>query len=252
MRFTHLIYLLFFFLLLHCKNSDVQLSKIEGKQIQVTDKLELDSEIDQYIAPYREHIQKDLDSVIAISPKTYDKTDGELNTALGNLMADIAYEQANPIFLKRTGHNIDMVLLNYGGIRSNLPKGAITKGTAFKLMPFENSLVVAAIKGNQVNDLVNYLVKARKAHPISKLQITIDKNNTLVASKINGTPIDPNKTYYVATNDYLYQGGDSMTFFQPNENLYTLDYKIRNTLIDYFMKVDSISPVRDNRFIKIN
>ncbi|WP_241910453.1 5'-nucleotidase C-terminal domain-containing protein [Pseudotamlana carrageenivorans] len=230
----------------------MHLSKIQGKQIQITDSLIIDPSIDDYVKPYREHIQKDLDSVIAFSANTYDKTDGELNTALGNLMADIAYEQANPIFLKRTGHNIDMVILNYGGIRSNLPEGAISKGTAFKLMPFENSIVVVAIKGNQVNDLVHYLVKGQKAHPISKLQITIDKNNALVDSKISGAAIDNDKTYYVATNDYLYQGGDNMTFFKPNENLYPLDYKIRNTLIDYFMKVDRISPVRDDRFIKIN
>ncbi|WP_225312694.1 5'-nucleotidase C-terminal domain-containing protein [Pseudotamlana haliotis] len=207
--------------------------------------------METFIAPYREHIKKDLDSAIAYAAETYSKNDGALNTAVGNLMADIAYEQANPIFLKRSGHDIDMVLLNYGGIRSILPKGDVTKGTAYKLMPFENSLVVAAIKGNQINDLVNYLVKAKKAHPIAKLKITLDKDGSLLESKIKGENIDANKTYYVATNDYLYQGGDDMTFFQPNDSHYTLDYKIRNTLIDYFMKTDTINPVRDDRFTQI-
>ncbi|MDO6759099.1 5'-nucleotidase [Tamlana sp. 2_MG-2023] len=250
MRFTHLIYLLYFFIFLNCKNSKVELSKIEASQIQVTDSLNIDASLEAFIAPYRNHIQKDLDSVISYATDTYSKTDGELNTAIGNLMADIAYKQANPVFLKRTGKNIDMVLLNYGGIRSILPKGNITKGTAFKMMPFENSIVIAAIKGNQVNDLVNYLIKAKKSHPISKLKIVIDKNNVLTEAKIKDQNIIADKTYYVATNDYLYQGGDGMTFFKPNDSLYTLDYKIRNTLIDYFMKTDTINPIRDDRFIQ--
>ena len=55
----------------------------------------------------------------------------------------------------------------------------------------------------------------------------------------------------MATNDYLYNGGGNMTFFKPNEGLYNLDYKIRNLLIDYFKKVDTINPVIDDRFIQI-
>jgi len=55
----------------------------------------------------------------------------------------------------------------------------------------------------------------------------------------------------VATNDYLFNGGNDMTFFKPNESLYNLNYKIRNVLIDYFKKVDTINPVIDDRFIQI-
>jgi hypothetical protein len=40
-----------------------------------------------------------------------------------------------------------------------------------------------------------------------------------------------------------------MTFFQPNEGFYDLDYKIRNAMIDYFKKTDTINPVIDDRFI---
>ena len=55
----------------------------------------------------------------------------------------------------------------------------------------------------------------------------------------------------MATNDYLYNGGDRMTFFQPNEGLHVLDYKIRNVLIDYFKKQDTLNPKRDRRFIQL-
>ena len=42
-----------------------------------------------------------------------------------------------------------------------------------------------------------------------------------------------------------------MRFFKPNDTVYYLNYKIRNTLIDRFNKVDTINPVIDDRFIQI-
>ena len=252
MRFTHLFILLNIFVFSSCKHQKMQLSKIEGKQIQITDTLATDPELEVFIKPFRDNIQKDLDSVLAYAVDTYSKTDGEFNTALGNFMADAVYDEANPIFNSRTGKNIDMVLLNYGGIRSILSKGHITKRTAFKLMPFENSIVVVALKSAQINQLIDYLSRAKRAHPISNLKLTLDKDFKVVDAKIKGKPIDLNRTYYVATNDYLYNGGDNMSFFKTNDSLYVLNYKIRNALIDHFIKVDTINPVRDDRFTQIH
>ena len=56
---------------------------------------------------------------------------------------------------------------------------------------------------------------------------------------IQGKPIEDNKMYFVGTNDYLYEGGDNMTFFKKGLK-YDLDYKLRNILIDYFKEVDTI------------
>lgn len=251
MRLTHLF---FFFCLLSitsCEQEKQQLSRIEGKQIAITDSLIGNPEIENFIAPFREHVNKDLDSVISYAPNTYTKSDGELNTALGNLMADLVHEQANPIFKSRSGHDIDLVLLNHGGIRSIISKGNITKRTAYELMPFENSLVVVQLKGKNVVEAVNYLARAKRAHPISKLEITLDADYSLKNATVNGTAIDTAKTYYIATNDYLYNGGDHMEFFKPNDTVYVLNYKVRNAIMDYFVKTDTIKPVADNRFIKL-
>jgi len=144
-----------------------------------------------------------------------------------------------------------MVLLNYGGIRSILPKGNVTKRIAYNIMPFENSVVIIALKGSQIDSMINYLCVSKKAHPISKLKLSIDENYKLIDAKINEKNIEHNKIYYVATNDYLYNGGDNMTFFKPNNGVHVLNYKIRNALIDNFSKVDTINPIIDDRFIQI-
>jgi 2',3'-cyclic-nucleotide 2'-phosphodiesterase (5'-nucleotidase family) len=65
--------------------------------------------------------------------------------------------------------------------------------------------------------------------------------------KINGKDLDPNATYYVATSDYLANGGDNMLFFKKGTQRYDLDYKLRAVLIDYFTQVDTIIAPKDTR-----
>ncbi|MEM6517546.1 MAG: 5'-nucleotidase [Bacteroidota bacterium] len=245
-----ILYSFILFSLYNCQNKHY-LERIEGKQINISDSISLDQSIEDYIKPYRENINKNLDSVLAYSPKIYSKSHGEFNTAIGNMMADAVYLKTNPIFKKRTNQNIDFVLLNHGGIRSIISKGNVTTRTAFEIMPFENSVVVVKMKGSKIKDLIDYLVEMRRAHPISRLKISLDSNGDLNSAKINNQEIDYSKSYYVATNDYLYNGGDRMTFFKPNDSLYVMDYKIRNVLIDYFTEIDTLNPKIDNRFIQI-
>ena len=90
--------------------------------------------------------------------------------------------------------------------------------------------------------MIEYLIRNKRAHPISEqLHITLNKEYHLLNASINGESIDNEKIYYVGTNDYLLNGGDNMTFFQNHEEVYTMDYKIRNALIDYFTKDDTLN-----------
>ena len=69
--------------------------------------------------------------------------------------------------MKMSGKNIDIVLLNNGGIRSIISKGNISEKTAFELMPFENSIVVLELKWHyQLIKMIDYLRKVKLQHPI--------------------------------------------------------------------------------------
>ncbi|MBT8393626.1 MAG: 5'-nucleotidase C-terminal domain-containing protein, partial [Bacteroidia bacterium] len=250
MRHKLILLLLACLVFLTCKKHPNYMTKIEAVNIDITDSLGSTASIDEFVKPYRDHINKDLDSVLAYSVDTYSKSDGELNTAIGNFMADLVYVQANPVFKSRTGKEIDFVLLNHGGIRSIISKGNVTTRTAFKVMPFENSIVVLDLQGQKVKELIEYLVRNKRAHPISKLNIELDTDLNLKTASLNERPLDFNKNYLVCTNDYLANGGDRMNFFKEPDSLYILDYKIRNALIDYLKNTDTIRPVRDNRFIQ--
>ena len=235
------------FFIISCSQKNYTLTKIEGKQIPVTENNTQTAEIENFIAPYRNHINKDLDSVLAYCPETLDKSMGKWQTNIGNLLADVCLQRGNLVFKSREKKDIDLCFLNHGGIRAILPKGNVTTRTAFEIMPFENNLVVLSLKGEQILEMTSYIIKEKKPHPLSGMTFTIAKDNTAKNILIQGKPLDSNKIYYVATNDYLANGGDSMNFFLKNTQKFDLNYKLRNVLIDYFKETDTIPIVKDIR-----
>jgi len=234
-------------LIVSCGKPNYQLTTVEGKRLPITEKTSQKTEIEKYISPYRDHIDADLKSVLAYNPETLDKSGGTWQSPLGNLLADITIKAGNKIFLQRENKSVDLCLLNSGGIRSILPKGNVTARTAFEIMPFENSLVVIALKGEQIKELVNYFITTKKAHPLSGLTFTIANDTSAKNILVQGQALDKNAIYNVATNDYLANGGDNMNFFKKGIQQYDLDYKLRNILIDYFKEVDTIPLINDVR-----
>ncbi|MDX1314475.1 MAG: 5'-nucleotidase [Eudoraea sp.] len=235
-----------------CREKPVELRSITGERIPITDSLPGVDSLEQFILPYRNRVNQVLDSTLAYAPYPITKSDGQWNTTAGNLMADIVMEQASPIFAKRTGKSVDFVLLNHGGIRSIISEGPVTARTAYEVMPFENQIAVTKMKGPAVRSLFGFLIRSGRAHPIAGMEITLDKNKSLQSVTIQGKPFDENRSYYVATSDYLVKGGDDMGFFRENDTIITLDYKIRNAMIDYFKKVDTLKPVVDKRFRQLD
>ncbi|MBC5842717.1 5'-nucleotidase C-terminal domain-containing protein [Flavobacterium sp. F-380] len=234
-----------------CSNRTYTVTRIEGKQLPITaaNADENDNTIENYISPYRSRINKDLDSVLAFCPVTLDKKAINLQSTIGNMMADVVLEYGNKVFEKRENKSISICILNNGGIRAILPKGNVTARNGFEIMPFENSLVVIALRGREIRELIAYFVKERQAHPLAGLTFTIDKNNVAKNILVQGNQLQDDSLYYVGTNDYLANGGDNMSFFSKGEHTYDLDYKLRNILIDYFKNVTTVTAKQDSRII---
>ncbi|MDI9309882.1 MAG: 5'-nucleotidase [Limnohabitans sp.] len=229
--------------------AQLDVSKIEGKQININNKYDQLAEYNIVIAPFKNKLDRDLDNVLATCPETLDKSKGKWQSKIGDLMAEITLDRANFVFKKRENKEIDACILNNGGIRSILPQGNVTTRTAFEIMPFENTAVVVALKGQQLLEFSNYFVAEKKPHPIAGITLTITNDNKVKDIKIKGQPLDLEKIYYVVTNDYLSNGGDKMDFFKKRENIYDIDYKLRNILIDYLKEVET---VRVNFDVKVN
>ena len=251
LKIKHFVIFITFLYYISCQNNTELLTKIEGKQIVIDSADAIVDSIASFILPYHTHVEEVLDSALAYASWDITKTDGPYNTTAGNLMADIILEQAAPLFKSRTGKNLDFVLLNHGGIRSSITKGKVSARTAFEVMPFENNIVVVELRGKSVKDMLNYLIRSKRAHPVAGIQLVLNKDDSIKSLKIRGEPFEEEKNYYVATSDYLVSGGDDMVFFKDALEVTDIDYKIRSAMIDYFTKVDTLSPKVDLRYYKV-
>lgn len=234
---------------LSCSPAKPYVTRVEGREIGVSDQRGEDAEIAAFIKPYQDHIATEMNTVLANAPQTLDKS-GQWQTPIGNLFADVTLQKSDSVFYKREGKHVDFCMLNAGGVRSIIPKGNVTVKTAYEIMPFENSTIVAEMGHPQIMEMLAYIISERKPHPLSGISFTIGRDNQPKDIIIGGKPYDASKTYYAVTNDYLYAGGDNMLFFAKSGNAWRLDYKLRNVLIDYFKEVREI-PVPTNDRISV-
>ena len=152
------LHLLFLTLLLFNCNEKSNIN-FSANNISLDNSISTDSSVVKFYLPFKKKLQESLmNKPLAYSLSTYKKNDGNLNSSLGNMFADATFELINPLFKKTTKKNIDIVLLNNGGIRSIISKGPISEKTAFELMPFENSIVIVKLNGESIQKMIKYPV----------------------------------------------------------------------------------------------
>lgn len=252
LKIKQIVLFLTIYISVSCKQGKPQLSKIDGRQVAVDSLFTPVDSITSFVAPFRNRINAILDSTLAYAPTDVILDDGPRNTSMGNFMADVILEETRPLFTKQTGKELDFVVLNRGGIRSIISAGEVTARNAFEVMPFENYISVVELDGSAVRNLIHYLIEASRIHPIAGMQIVLDKTGHLESVNINGSPFDENRNYYVATSDYLVQGGPSIGFFNEMVSVHDTGYLVRNAIIDHFKKVDTVTAQVDDRFIQLN
>jgi 2',3'-cyclic-nucleotide 2'-phosphodiesterase (5'-nucleotidase family) len=204
------------------------------------------------IKPYKEKLDTEMNEVLVISSEEFPKEKGKTQTKLGNLVADLSLEVAQIMY----ADTIDFCLLNFGGLRTSLPKGEITRGKIFELMPFENELVVVTINQKNLNRLTNYL--HINPQPISK-GITLESYEIYDGREFRaGLMTKENKyrlndEFKILTSDYLANGGDNMTFFANPIKYEKVGIKLRDAIIQYCQEQHQqgkqLKGVIDNRII---
>lgn len=209
----------------------VQHEKTEGK-VTILDTVNVpksDSLTLEIIKPYKAQLDSQMNQVLAYSEIAMykDQPEGLLN----NFISDLIYTKGNEYLKKSNNLTAPICLLNYGGLRTGLPKGAITMRNVYELMPFENELVAMEIKGSNVKKLLNYIAQ-KNGMPETGIVMSINKN-TAANVLIQGIPFDENKNYLLITSDYLAMGGDDMTFLLQPVAYYPLGLKVRDAIIDY-------------------
>lgn len=237
-----------FFILASCTEHKPSKNRSDFSYIKVSDDIEGIKEIEDFIKPYRDTTEAELNKVISYSKRDLMTTRGtkELESSLGNLLSDLVYEQANERYKELFNKTVDFVVLNRGGIRTPIGKGDITLRHMFEIMPFENTLVVVTLSTEKMTELLHYMANS-KGHPMSHIRLNI-KDNKARDIFIDGKPYDKTQNYKVVTTDYLQHGGDRMYFLSDPIAIDTLNYKMRDAMIDYFEKTDTVDVKLDGRF----
>lgn len=247
MRFTKYIspvLLLIFFS--SCSKQVYQLNKSEYQaNAFINESLSEDEQINQIIQPYKERLDGEMNRVISYTP--IDLPKNGFNSPLANLNCDMIWEETNLVYQKFHNQKVDMCLLNSGGIRRTFTKGNLTVKNVYELMPFENQALVVTLSGEKVLEMVKYLSDSDKGHPISGIKFKPNDENSI---EINGQKFDKDKTYTVVTNDYLQKGGDQMYFLANPVKMEMLDVKLRDMMLQYFEKHDTIKVNLEKRILK--
>ncbi len=154
------------------------------------------AEYDSLIAPLQE--------ILCYSSENYAESKPE--SAFSDFIVDLLRESAEMI----TGETIEAGLMNFGGIRTDMPKGAVRLYDVLSISPFDNRICVLTLKGSTIRRLVEKLVTGRM-EPLSGIRIVADAD-TLLECTIAGEALDNEREYKLATIDFLVTGGDGIDF----------------------------------------
>lgn len=188
------------------------------------------------LSKYRDSISKEMNMVINHSLITMEV--GCPEGLLGDFISDLSILYIKKNFPENK-FNPDFCILNNGGFRNSLNKGSITIGDVFQIMPFDNYLLILEIKGNEMNDLINYIkeksttnISRKSGVPLSGIRLKIS-GDKVSRCMINNQTYDPLKTYKVLTTNYLASGGDDMDFFKNCKTMFNTKLLLRDVIIKY-------------------
>ncbi len=171
------------------------------------------SELSLYLDDLRQKLSKKMDVVIGVSSE--ELTSFSPASPLSNFLTDKLYEYGDEYLVKKKGVHADLSLLNMGGIRTDMPQGKITVGDIFNIIPFDNSVVIIALKGKELRKIF-LKFQHRNGEPYSQLSI-IYKQDRPFTILVKGEPIDDERIYYIVTADFLATHGDNII---PKEIVY--------------------------------
>ncbi len=191
-----------------------------------------DPQTKQVIDGWNKQLDKMVQQTLAEAPVELTRAYGE-SSSLGNLPADALMDAA--------GKNTQLALTNSGGIRNEIPAGAVTMGSVISTFPFPNELVTMDVTGKQLRSLMEHGAGlSNGVLQVSKgLEVQYDSSKPagkrVTVLTLNGKPIEDAAVYHIATNSFLADGGDGFAAFTEGKARNTSGgYYVSNAVVDYF------------------
>lgn len=206
----------------------------------------VDKSCDAMIAPYRAGV----DSLLYKCKVGVSAIDlPQESTELLNFASDFMYDCGSSL-----ANDIDFAIINKGGLRCSLPKGDLTEGRLIMLMPFNNFPTVIDIKGSDVVEAIKQMCSIGGNGVSHQVAVRYDSATCEpIEITINGKPLDPDRTYRMATIDYLANGGDYMPSLTRHTTVAMATRRLYFYLIDYVRQCQAqgmaIAPTGEARLV---
>ena len=208
----------------------------------MTRDLDDDVSVEALIGPFRDQMEAQLEQVLTQATGEFIKADPE--GALDNLVADAVLHESQDL----VSGEVDVVLLNDGGLRVPIPAGPIKVRKIFEVLPFENFITILTFSGADLELLADQIARTN-GEPVAGWTMVLvgdDAQNVLV----DGEAIDPAGTYRLATVDYLANGGGNWSELWEPDARFDTGILIRDVVMEYLRTVDSVSPTLDGRITR--
>jgi 2',3'-cyclic-nucleotide 2'-phosphodiesterase (5'-nucleotidase family) len=225
-------------------------SGVYNNQMVSPETLSADSSIIRAYWPYKQKVDAEMDHIIGYAQT--DLVKGKPESKLTNFLADLLLEEATRT-LNHSGNPVapQVAFLNYGGIRTGIAQGDVTVRKIFELMPFENELVVLQLSGSDMQLFLD-LIASRGGDSVSGVRFKI-KNENASEVAVGDKPLDPNGRYWLATSDYVADGGDNYHMLHNSLDRINTSDKIRDVIIRYLERTHAegmiINPETDGRIV---
>ena len=130
-----------------------------------------------------------------------------------------------------TKRKVDVGITNFGGIRVDLPAGDVLLDDLLSMLPFRNSLCYVALKGSDLQAIFDQMA-ATRPQVVGGVKLVFN-GGKVESALVGGKPVDPKKTYGVATSDFLLDGGDGLTIGKNARELIVTDKYIIDAILPY-------------------
>lgn len=189
-----------------------------------------DVSMKEFLAPYKELVDAQMNEVIGVAARPLLSHRPE--SLLSNFASDIYLKAASEYL----GEQVDIAIVNFGGLRAPLPQGNITVGHIFEIMPFQNELVIVYLTGK---DLLNLLQRfaAIGGQGVAGLRLGI-KSGVIGHVSVRGEALKADAVYSIATNNYLAEGNDHMPELANSERQVDTGILIRDMLINHIKELN--------------
>jgi 5'-nucleotidase len=227
------------------KNNKAFMKVTQSGLINIDETLCPDPEMEKYIQYMSREFSQRVKEKIGSCTVILDGERGEIRTRetnLGSLTADIIRD-----FCKT-----EIAFQNAGAIRASIRGPEVKVEDVLTCFPFSDEVVTLKLTGIELEKVFKIVSTApRDGHYGGYLQISgmkvVYSEKGVEEITVNNKPLDAQKTYTIATNAFLTQGGDGLTVLRNNPHLFRTGVLVSDLVIEYFRKNSPVHAQTDGR-----